>query len=172
MAPSSGLSGPEEPDGSYIPIVWTACYVTSWPTSPHPILTRADGWIGVSEEHLIKKEKTPVPSRTPEEWREWHWPTLDTQTHSKKRPKWCGGATHSFRGLGLTNQPDGKRAAIFFFFWLRYHAMVMFVWCVKEPQRGLISREMGLLYERFTAWVADWGDTTDSSEIECRLKLF
>ena len=23
---------------------------------------------------------------------------------------------HPFRGLGLTNQPDGKRAAIFFFF--------------------------------------------------------
>ena len=38
-----------------------ACSVTSWPTSPHPIPTRADGWIGVSEEDLIKKIKTPRP---------------------------------------------------------------------------------------------------------------
>ena len=139
-----------------------ACSVTSWPTSPHPIPTRADGWIGVSEEDLIKKKKPLVPLPDARRVARWHWPTLDMldiQPHSKKkndRNRHLDVVAHplSFRGLGLTNQPDGKRAAIFFFFFLVGCGIMPWLClldALKSPKRGLISREMGLLYERFTA---------------------
>lgn len=107
-----------------------ACRVTSWSTSSTP--TRDHGWIGgVRKEDLIKKKKTrksAPASRTPEErthkWHRAHPYHLSLFVVCCPSPPSSHGkmaemvapdvVAHPFRGLGLTNQPDEKRAAIFF----------------------------------------------------------